>query len=67
VIVRHYGAAPGRARLYDDDGETFQYVRGNFAWYEITTTGETGELKRQRGHQPLSFGRVEWRHISPPK
>ena len=30
--VRHYGTAPGETMLYDDDGETFDYERGDHTW-----------------------------------
>ncbi len=30
--VRHYGDQPGTLVLYDDDGETFDYERGERTW-----------------------------------
>lgn len=30
--VRHYGTAPGRFELFDDDGETFAYETGAYRW-----------------------------------
>ena len=30
--VRHYGEKAGRMALYDDDGETFDYERGERSW-----------------------------------
>ena len=30
--VRHYGRLPGRLALYDDDGESFDYERGEYSW-----------------------------------
>ena len=29
--IRHYGEKPGRYLLYDDDGETFNYEKGDIA------------------------------------
>ncbi len=64
LIVRHYGATPGRARLYDDDGETFDYERGRSAWYELTSPdGASGTMRRVRGDWPSTFGAVTWRPI----
>ena len=33
--IRYYGSAPGFYRLYDDDGETFDYEKGVYSWREI--------------------------------
>lgn len=30
--IRHYGASDGSFSLYDDDGETFNYEKGEFTW-----------------------------------
>ncbi|HTD92304.1 MAG TPA: TIM-barrel domain-containing protein, partial [Chitinophagaceae bacterium] len=37
IEVRHYGEKPGRYLLYDDDGETFNYEKGEYSWREIKT------------------------------
>jgi alpha-glucosidase (family GH31 glycosyl hydrolase) len=34
--VRHYGERPATLRLYDDDGETFDYERGERTWTTLT-------------------------------
>ncbi|PWM29583.1 MAG: ABC transporter substrate-binding protein [Verrucomicrobia bacterium] len=31
LVLRHYGNLPGKLNLYDDDGVTFDYKKGNFA------------------------------------
>ena len=36
--VRHYGERPGRLVLYDDDGETFAYERGEHSWTALNVT-----------------------------
>ena len=33
--VRHYGERPGTMSLYDDDGETFDYERGERTWTRL--------------------------------
>jgi len=64
LIVRHYGAAAGKALLYDDDGETFDYEKGKFAWYELTSPGGvTGSMTKREGDWVGSYGGVEWRHV----
>ncbi len=43
--VRHYGTAPGRFLLYDDDGETFDYENGEYSWTELAAgKGPDGNL-----------------------
>lgn len=34
--IRHYGELPGSLRLYDDDGETFNYEKGDFSWTQLS-------------------------------
>jgi alpha-glucosidase (family GH31 glycosyl hydrolase) len=36
--VRHYGELPGALALYDDDGETFDYERGEYSWTVLRVT-----------------------------
>jgi alpha-D-xyloside xylohydrolase len=63
--VRHYGEAAGRVVLYDDDGETFDFEKGNFSRTELRVTinaaGEfSGTVTPDRGGQPWSYGEVKW-------
>jgi alpha-D-xyloside xylohydrolase len=34
--IYHFGESSGSFRLYDDDGESFAYEKGEFRWREIT-------------------------------
>jgi alpha-D-xyloside xylohydrolase len=43
--VRYYGEKPGTYKLYDDDGETFNYEKGAYSWRTITVSKEGGQLK----------------------
>ena len=38
IEVRHYGEKPGRYMFYDDDGETYDYEKGDYSWREINVT-----------------------------
>lgn len=38
--VRHYGERPGSFALYDDDGETFDYERGEYSWTRLNVNGD---------------------------
>src|SRR5690606_34066472 len=33
--IRHYGEKPGYYRLYDDDGESYNYENGEYSWRDI--------------------------------
>jgi alpha-glucosidase (family GH31 glycosyl hydrolase) len=58
--IRHYGEKPGSLRLYDDDGETFDYEKGNFSWTRLETKHDTAG-RWQPSITPDSNGRT-WRY-----
>jgi len=44
--IRHYGEVPGKYMLYDDDGETFNYERGEYSFRTIKIEKDkAGKLK----------------------
>ncbi|TDH20094.1 glycoside hydrolase family 31 protein [Segetibacter sp. 3557_3] len=66
--IRHYGKGAGNYRLYDDDGETFNYEKGEYAWREIKVDNVQGKLKGTisaavKG-KPNTVGKVMWRFMS---
>jgi alpha-glucosidase (family GH31 glycosyl hydrolase) len=63
--VRHYGEAPGRLELYDDDGTTFAYERGAFSWTTLSVARDAsgalqGSVRRPPPDKPFSYARVTW-------
>jgi len=69
--VRHYGAAPGKLALYDDDGETFDYERGNFSWTTLAATKDgsgkfSGAVTPDPSGRKWSYGDVKWTFMTPP-
>ena len=65
LAVRHYGEAPGRLALYDDDGETFGYENGDYSWTELTVSKDasghfTGTITPDRNGKKWSYGDVKW-------
>ena len=67
--IRHYGSAPGHFLLYDDDGETFDYERGEYVWRELTVTKSSqgrleGDISPFTGSFPSTYGEVVWRFMS---
>ncbi len=66
--IHHYGSASGRFRLFDDDGETCAYERGEFRWREIQVTvsadGERRGTMSEVGEGWRSaYGDVTWRFL----
>jgi alpha-glucosidase (family GH31 glycosyl hydrolase) len=39
--IRHYGEKPATLRLYDDDGETFDYEKGRYSWTRLAVSRDT--------------------------
>jgi alpha-D-xyloside xylohydrolase len=63
--IRHYGGASGSLSLYDDDGETFDYERGNFSWTGVSVTKDAsgkfvGTITPDENGRPWSYGEVKW-------
>lgn len=67
--IRHYGRADGSYRLYDDDGETFDYEKGLFSWREIKVERQKngkfkGSVSKAERGKPDSVGKVTWRFMT---
>jgi alpha-glucosidase (family GH31 glycosyl hydrolase) len=67
--IRHYGQQNGRYLLYDDDGETFNYEKGQYAWREIKVERQPdgqlqGTLSAPEPGKPNTIGSVSWRYMS---
>lgn len=64
--IRYYGEKPGQYKLYDDDGETFDYEKGQYTWRDITVTKDNnGQLKGTISApvtgKPNTVGNVTWK------
>jgi alpha-D-xyloside xylohydrolase len=69
--LRHYGNAPGKLLFYDDDGETFDFEKGNFSWTELTVAKDaagkfTGTVTADRNGNAWSYGDATWRFMTSP-
>lgn len=67
--IRHYGKADGQYRLYDDDGETYDYERGEYAWRDIRVTRDRkgrlkGHISKAVKGKPDNVGTVTWRFMT---
>lgn len=70
--IRFYGERPGHYLLYDDDGETFNYERGEYSFRELKVEKDKngrwkGTISTPEKNKPNSVGTVTWKfmNISP--
>ena len=69
--VRHYGEKPGAAVVYDDDGETFDYEKGERSWTRLEVTrGADGAWKGTVVPDPdgprWRYSDVTWTFMTAP-
>ncbi len=68
--IRFYGDTAGRFSLYDDDGETFNYEKGEYNWYQLQVTRDKGgKWKGQtllpEGQKNMGqYGTVSWKMMN---
>ena len=70
--IRHYGKANGTYRLYDDDGETFDYKKGMFSWREINVARDKkgrlkGTISKAEKGKPDNIAEVTWKFMTDDK
>ena len=63
--VRHYGERPGEIALYDDDGETFDYERGDHSWTRLGVARDArgawqGKVTPDRRGRRWRYSDVTW-------
>ena len=69
IEIRHYGEKPGRYLLYDDDGETFNYEKGDYCWREIKVgKDKSGQWKGTIAapviNKPNTTGNISWKFMT---
>ncbi len=69
IEVRYYGSKPGQYRLYDDDGETFNYEKGQYSFREIRVTKQSngqlsGTISPPEPGKPNTVGAVTFRQMT---
>jgi len=67
--IRYYGDRPGSCVLYDDDGETFNYEKGDYSWREIKVEKDKkqqwkGTLSPPVKDKPNTIGNVTWKFMT---
>ena len=62
--IRYYGEKPARYLLYDDDGETFNYERGEYSFREIKVENKKGTISEAVNGKPNTVGNVTWNFMT---
>lgn len=67
--IRYYGSKPGFYRLYDDDGETFDYEKGIYSWRVIKVSVDkkgklAGSISKAEKGKPDNLGVVTWKFMT---
>jgi alpha-D-xyloside xylohydrolase len=67
--IRCYGKQPGKYFLYDDDGETFNYEKGEFSWREVRVEKDKngnwkGTISTPEKGKPNTVGKVTWKFMT---
>ena len=63
IEVRHYGEKGGSFDLYDDDGETFGYEKGEWCRRVLRSDGRIGAEDAPRGPYRSGYGPFTWRFM----
>jgi alpha-D-xyloside xylohydrolase len=67
--IRHYGKAPASFSLYDDDGKTFNYEKGEFLRIELKVAADNkgklnGTVQMPKGKKAWSFNSYQFRFMT---
>jgi alpha-glucosidase (family GH31 glycosyl hydrolase) len=67
--ICYYGEKPGRYLLYDDDGETFNYEKGDYSWREIKVEKDKklqfkGTVSNPEKGKPNTIGKISWKFMT---
>jgi alpha-glucosidase (family GH31 glycosyl hydrolase) len=67
--IRHYGTKAATYKLYDDDGVTYEYEKGNYSWREVKVFAQKngqwkGSVSAAVKGKPDSIGKVTWKFMS---
>lgn len=72
LTVRHYGTAPNSLQLYDDDGTSFDYEKGQYSFTKLAVTKTTdgklrGEIATPPTGKPFGYTKeIKWEFMTSP-
>ncbi|MDP4208986.1 MAG: glycoside hydrolase family 31 protein [Bacteroidota bacterium] len=66
--ICYYGTKAASYKLYDDDGETFDYEKGMYSWREIEIASDakgkpSGTISKPEKAKPDNIGKVTWKFM----
>ncbi len=66
VEMRVYGDSPATGRLYWDDGESFDYERGEYRWFRLTANpkDEIHSIEPGDGSYSIDVDSALWRFMT---
>ena len=69
IEFRHYGESEGSLFLYDDDGETYNYEKGEYSWREVKVIRNKkgkliGNISKAEKGKPNTIGRITWNFMT---
>lgn len=67
--IRHYGEIPSTYLLYNDDGDSFAYEKGDFSWREIKVEKDRrgnwkGTVSKAEKGKPDHLGTISWKFMT---
>lgn len=67
--VRHYGEAESTSNLYDDDGESYDYQKGEYVWYKLSAQKDkqgnwTGKVDiENHENMKIHYKGIKWKFM----
>jgi alpha-D-xyloside xylohydrolase len=65
LVVKYYGEKDASYQLYDDDGKTFNYEKGDFSWRTLSVKRDqqgqlNGSISLPTKGKPDNIGKITW-------
>ena len=65
LVIRYYGEKEATYRLYDDDGKTYNYEKGDFSWRTLSVKRDQqgnlyGSISIAEKNKPDNLGKIIW-------
>lgn len=69
LTIRHYGQKEGNYQIYDDDGVSFDYEKGSYAWRRVLVKKNgkgslRGEISKPQQGKPNTIGRIQFEFMT---
>ena len=62
--IRVFGTAAGKFILYDDDGTTFNFEKGDYTTKMLKVENGKGNIEDLHHSENWSFGEVSWKFMN---